>query len=103
MLSVDNLFSAQRIKQFLAKNNIEIVHFIPGRVRLKLPRWQERERELTWYINELERDVHITSVSFTPETSSLLINFDKSVINNLEIVENWLVKAEKIYGTTKKR
>ncbi|MBS3970302.1 MAG: hypothetical protein KGZ94_09330 [Clostridia bacterium] len=95
MLNVNNLLSAHRIKQFLTKNNIEIVHFIPGRVRLKLSHWQNRQGELAWYINELERDANITSVSFTPETGSLLIEFNESALNNLDIVENWLTKVEK--------
>ena len=102
MLNVDNLFSAQRIKDFLTDNNIEIVHFIPGRIRLKVHSWQSKKEEFFLYIEELKKEKEIISVAFTPETSSLLINYNQLVLRDLRIVEGWLSKVENLSVKNKK-
>jgi hypothetical protein len=98
LLNLQSLLSAQRINSFLSKNNIEIIHFIPGRIRLRISHWQNKHQEMLKYIQEMEQETGIISVSYTPETNSLLVQYDKSLLTDMRAVESWLYKAEKIMG-----
>ena len=95
MLNVNNLVLAKRIKGFLTKNRIQIMHFVPGRIRLKLPDCLDQV-ELDRFMQELESEENIHSVSFTPETRSLLVQYNDTVVNDLQLMDTWLKKAEKI-------
>lgn len=95
----------QQIKEIIIKKNLEktlmpygiqIVHFIPGRLRVKLHEWKKREGHLISLITDLRMDKSITSVHFTKETGTALIHYDHSSVNE-ETVQRW-VKLFKKYA-----
>jgi hypothetical protein len=92
---LSNLMIATRIQTVLIKNQIKIVHYMPGRIRLKSPLWVNQEN-INRLIEELEKEPKILSVTYSKEIGSLLIQFDKSPINDYSLIELWLKKAEYI-------
>ena len=88
----------QQMKEMIVRKNLEktlslygiqIVHFIPGRLRVKLHDWRRREGVLASLIDELRMDKSIASVQFTKETGTALIHYDHSSINE-ETVQRWV-------------
>ena len=95
MLNLNNLVLAKRIRDFLMKNKIQVMHFVPGRIRLKLPDCLDHAK-LDRFMQELESEENIDSVSFTPETRSLLVQYNETVVNDLQLMDTWLKKVETI-------
>lgn len=88
----------QQIKEMIIKKNLEralmpygiqIVHFIPGRLRVKLHDWKSREGLLVSLITDLRMDKSVASVHFTKETGTALIYYDHSSVNE-ETVQRWV-------------
>jgi hypothetical protein len=92
---LSNLMIATRIQKLLIKNQIKIVHYMPGRIRLKSPIWKNQD-VINSLVDELEKESKILSVVYTKETGSLLIQFDKSPVEDYSQIELWLKKAEYI-------
>jgi hypothetical protein len=92
---VSNLFIATRIQKLLLKNKIKVMHFNPGRIRVKSSLWVNKPN-MKRLVEELEQDPKIYSVTYTEEVGSLLILFDKSILNDYSQIEKWLKKAESI-------
>lgn len=95
----DKLLFANRIQKLLKQGNIEIVHFIPGRLRLKSPGWVGKQGAFEKFITYLSSDPLIISTSYTPETGSFVIAFDPVLTEgqeNRNKLEAWLREAEKI-------
>jgi hypothetical protein len=90
---LSNLMIVTRIQKLLIKNQIKIVHYLPGRIRLKSPLWIH-QASINRLVEELEKEPKILSVIYTKETGSLLIQFDKSPVNDYSLIELWLKKAE---------
>jgi hypothetical protein len=88
-----NLMIATRIQTILIKNQIQIVHYMPGRIRLKSPLWINKASN-NRLVEELKKESKILSVTYTKETGSLLIQFDKTPLIDYSLIELWLKKAE---------
>jgi hypothetical protein len=93
---LSNLMVATRIQKILIKNQIKVVHFLPGRIRLKSPFWFNNTNKMMHLVEELEKEPKILSVTYTKETGSLLIQFDKTPLKDYSQIEQWLKKAEAI-------
>lgn len=67
------------------EKNVQVVHALPGRVRLKLPRL----RNNTAYAAEIQRDLlkvsGIKHLESNPRTGSLLIEYDSNVLEVLSL------------------
>ena len=85
-----------RLKKLLVKNKIQVLHYLPGRVRLSSPLWMQNPGLVKGLIDELEREPRIKSVTFTKETGSLLILYDNTPLDELSQIELWLKKAENL-------
>ncbi len=96
MLSFSDLAVANRVRKLLSKNQIEVAHYIPGRLRLKSPVWKKQGERFRQFISEIEQGAGIQSVTYTPETGSLLVLFDPVVLNDLQTIETWLSRAEEV-------
>ncbi|OEH85239.1 hypothetical protein BHU72_06445 [Desulfuribacillus stibiiarsenatis] len=99
MFLINNVILANRIRKILSRNNIDIAHLIPGRLRLKCTGWQDKEDRIYQFLQELEKEPKIESAQYTPETGSLLILFDKSLLQEIQIIEKWLTRAEQIINS----
>jgi hypothetical protein len=93
---LSNFMVATRIQKILIKNQIKVVHFLPGRIRLKSPFWLNKTKRMKHLIEELEKEPKIFSATYTKETGSLLIKFDKTPLEDYLQIEQWLKKAETI-------
>lgn len=91
-----NFLIATRIQKLLIKNQIKILHYLPGRIRLKSPLWINKTNIMKCLAEELEKELRILSVTYTKEVGSLLILFDKSPLEDYSLIEHWLKKAEYI-------
>jgi hypothetical protein len=92
-LNISNIMIARRIQQLLRKNQIEVLHHLPGRIRLRSPHFK-REAAVTRLVEELKQDPKILSVTYTKEVGSLLILFDNSLASDYGQIELWMVKVD---------
>lgn len=86
----------KRIHKLLINNKIQVLHFLPGRIRLSSPIWIKNPKIVEYLIAELEREPRIESATYTKETGTLLILYDKSPLQELSQIEQWLEKAERL-------
>jgi hypothetical protein len=87
---------AKSIQKLLHKNQIKILHFIPGRIRLQSPLWINETKILKSLVEELEQEPRILSVIYTKEIGSLLVLYDNSPLDDYTQIEQWLKKADSI-------
>ncbi len=79
----------KNIERILLPYGVQVVHFIPGRLRVKLHNWKSREVLLTCLIEELRMDKSVASVHFTRESGTALILYDHSSVNG-ETLKRWI-------------
>jgi hypothetical protein len=67
------------------KKDVQVLHALPGRVRLKLPQLKHN----TSYAADIQRDLlkvsGITHLEAHPQTGSLLIEYDPNVLEALSL------------------
>lgn len=101
MLSISNVLVLSRMKKALSRSNIEIIHYIPGRIRLKCLSWRGPHSPSKLVVTRLKDEPRINSISWTEETGSLLIEFDKSVLEDVGLLEQWINEIERLSEVTK--
>ena len=77
------------VEHELKKYGIELKHYIPGRIRLGLKNWQGNKDSLNELLSEIEVDEDIISVTYTPETASVLIYYNHQAIKQESTQRNW--------------
>ena len=86
-------------KTYLMFNKVKVVHSIPGRIRLLIPsldKFPEQMKKHEHYITTIIKLKNgIKSVEFSYLTSKILIEYDKTKLNEQNIVD-WLNKIWKI-------
>lgn len=86
-------------KTYLMFNKVKIVHSIPGRIRLFIPSLNnvpEQMKKYESYINSiLKLKKGINNIEYSYITSKILIEYDKEILTQEEIVK-WLNKIWKI-------
>ena len=87
------------VERKLGKYDIQIVHFIPGRIRLQSPQWKTNISLLEKVVNELRTQPIVYPVHPTPVTGSLVITFDASYLTNLEKIDSWFQALNQVYRT----
>ena len=92
--AISEMIVRRNIEKALLPYGIRVVHFIPGRLRVQLHGWGEREVHLTSLITELKKDKSVTSVQFTKETGTALIYYDHSSVNE-ETLKRWMSLFQK--------
>ncbi|QHE51552.1 HMA2 domain-containing protein [Pontibacillus sp. HMF3514] len=90
LYEVKKLLLTRRIKDLLEKNQITILHYIPGRVRLCSPLWKQHPEIITRLIFECKNENRIRSVTYSNETGSLLVKFDATPVTDLYQIEMWI-------------
>ena len=92
--TLSEMIIRKNIEKALAPYGIQLVHFIPGRLRIKLNGWKEREVLLASLIEELKMDKSVRSIQFTKETGTALIYYDHSSVNE-ETLKRWMSLFQK--------
>ena len=84
---------------YLMFNKVKVVHSIPGRIRLLIPsldKFPEQMKKHEHYITAIIKLKNgIKSVEYSYLTSKILIEYDKTKLNEQNIVD-WLNKIWKI-------
>ena len=80
----------KKYERRLNRNQIEIAHFIPGRIRLKSERWKHNERFLQKVKTVIEKEPFVNRVNFEVVTGSLLIEFQFKEMPAIENVHSWV-------------
>ncbi|MBY0123764.1 HMA2 domain-containing protein [Bacillus sp. S/N-304-OC-R1] len=83
-----------RMNKILKKHSIEVIHNIPGRIRLRSVFWKSNTELVNKLIKHFENDPAIYSISYTAETGSLLITYDSSPIDHMKQLEAWMEQIE---------
>ncbi|MGG1271196.1 MULTISPECIES: HMA2 domain-containing protein [Priestia] len=81
----------------LNKLQINLVHFIPGRIRLRSTVWKDNSRLVELIILNLKSQPLVYDAVFTPDTGSLLITYKASHMTNNKEIEEWFHLIEQIY------
>ncbi|WP_210611010.1 HMA2 domain-containing protein [Priestia flexa] len=82
----------------LNKLNINLVHFIPGRIRLQSAIWIQNKRLIDSITSRLKSEVLVYDAVFTSATGSLLITYNASYMTNTKKIEEWFLLIQKIYA-----
>ena len=80
----------KKYERTLNTNQIEIAHFIPGRIRLKSERWKQNERFLKEVKTVMEKEPFVHRTNFEVVTGSLLIEFQFKEMPAIEKVHLWV-------------
>jgi hypothetical protein len=97
LMSIKEKILMKYVERKLHKLQINLVHFIPGRIRLRSTVWKENKRLVELIISNLKSQVLVYDALFTPDTGSLLITYNASHMTNNKEIEEWFQLIEQIY------
>lgn len=89
----------KHVERKLGKYDINIVHFIPGRLRLQSLQWKTNVTLIEKLVKELQAQPFVFSVQPTPVTGSLVITYDASYLTNIEELDSWFRVLDQVYRT----
>ncbi|MFP7733369.1 HMA2 domain-containing protein [Priestia aryabhattai] len=96
-MSIKEKVLMKYVERKLHKLQINLVHFIPGRIRLRSIVWKENKKLVELIILNLKSQVLVYDAVFTPDTGSLLITYNVSHMTNNKEIEEWFQLIERIY------
>lgn len=85
------------VEKRLRKYNIQLVHFVPGRLRLKSSLWKEEDDLIHILVCKLKEQVLVYDAQFTKETGSLLITYDASHVGDMRELQSWFDIMDALY------
>ena len=95
------LHQLKKIERKLNRFNIQIVHFIPGRIRLKSVLWMNDEALLELLKNRIKQEPIIRSVDYNPVSGSIVIEFRKEENITLSSINSWIEEMIDAMGYNK--
>ena len=87
----------KKYERKLNRNQIEIAHFIPGRIRLKSEIWKHNEHILQELQTVIEKEPYVNRINFEVVTGSLLIEFQFKEMPTIENVHLWVEQILQIH------
>jgi hypothetical protein len=96
-MSIKEKVLMKYVERKLHKLQINLVHFIPGRIRLRSTVWKENKKLVELIILNLKSQVLVYDAVFTPDTGGLLITYNASHMTNNKEIEEWFQLIERIY------
>ena len=97
LMSIKEKILMKHVERKLYKLQIDLVHFIPGRIRIRSNVWQENNKLVELIILNLKSQPLVYDAVFTPDTGSLLITYKASHMTNNKEIEEWFHLIEQIY------
>ena len=94
---VTELLFLKHVRNKLFKYNINLVHFIKGRIRLQSDTWIVNKDLIHTIVKCMNREHFIYQVKFTRETGSLLITYDTAYLTTLDEMESWFSILDEVY------
>lgn len=95
LTKIKELVIRKKIKHLLKKYDVELTHYTPGRIRVKLFNWENKREMLQQLIGELETDVDVESIEFTEQTGSVLIFYNQIALKDPSAHTRWMLIFEK--------
>jgi hypothetical protein len=89
---------AKRINHLLETNQITIIHYLPGRIRLGSPMWKNDSSTLNYLIEELKTEKRIHSITYTKATGSILVTYDTTPVSDTNQFQIWFRKLERVFN-----
>ena len=89
----------KHVERKLGKYDIQLVHFIPGRIRLQSPQWKTNVKLIEKVVKELQAQPFVFSVQQTLVTGSLVITYDTSYLTNIQELDSWFRVLDQVYRT----
>ena len=89
----------KHVERKRGKYEINIVHFIPGRLRLQSLQWKTNVTLVEKLVKELQAQPFVFSVQPTPVTGSLVITYDAAYLTNIEELDSWFRVLDQVYRT----
>lgn len=80
----------KKIERKLNQFDIQIAHFIPGRIRLKSTRWMNNEALLEFLKKEIMTEPIIHSVNYNSISGSMIIEFRDDENIPLSTINRWV-------------
>ncbi|MED3916241.1 HMA2 domain-containing protein [Priestia megaterium] len=96
-MSIKEKILMKHVERKLHKLQIDFVHFIPGRIRLRSTVWKENKKLVELIILNLKSQALVYDAVFTPDTGSLLVTYNSSHMTNNKEIEEWFQLIEQIY------
>ncbi|TYR81468.1 metal ABC transporter ATPase [Priestia megaterium] len=87
----------KHVEKQLSKYDIQLMHFIPGRIRLQSPEWKKNDRLIECIMTKLKEQILVYEVKFTASTGSLLITYDASYMTDMKEIESWFYIVDQVY------
>ncbi len=97
LMSIKEKILMKHVERKLYKLQIDLVHFIPGRIRIRSNVWKENNKLVELIILNLKSQPLVYDAVFTPDTGSLLITYTASHMTNNKEIEEWFRLIEQIY------
>ena len=99
LLGIVNYMVFKHVERKLGKYDIQLVHFIPGRIRLQSPQWKKNVTLSEKVVKELQAQPFVFSVQQTLVTGSLVITYDASYLTNIHELDTWFQVLDQVYRT----
>lgn len=90
LTKIKGLVVRNRVENLLKKHNVELLHYTPGRIRVKLLSWKNKEHMVERLIHDLKKDPDVQSVKFTEQTGTILLFFNHAALENPNAHGRWL-------------
>ncbi|MGR9047491.1 HMA2 domain-containing protein [Halobacillus faecis] len=98
LTKVKQIIFMKRLEKMLAAYRIKIMHFIPGRVRISSPYWEGNSKIVSRLVPLLELEPKIISVKHTPETGTVLVEYDSSPDVDEKQIEQWFEIVQRVHN-----
>ncbi|MBN8211144.1 hypothetical protein JI666_20710 [Bacillus sp. NTK071] len=88
----------RRLEKMLSNYQINVMHYIPGRIRISSPYWTGNSKIIETLMPILKMEDKILSVRHTPETGTLLVEYDATPDVQSAQIEAWFELVQKVHN-----
>ena len=89
----------KKYERKLNRNQIEVVHFIPGRIRLKSELWKQNKRFSRNVQTVIKGEPYVRRINFEEVTGSLVIEFQFKEMPSIERVNLWVEQILQVHNS----
>lgn len=98
LTKLKNIVVQRKVHSLLERYQVEVLHHTPGRVRVRIKRWQDNRVLLERLLEDMRNDPAVESVAFTEETGSILIHYRQDQVKEATTHERWQELFKNYFG-----
>ncbi|MFZ0446580.1 MAG: HMA2 domain-containing protein [Bacillus sp. (in: firmicutes)] len=87
----------KKYERRLNRNQIEIAHFIPGRIRLKSELWKQNKQFSQHVQTVIKKEPYVCRINCEEVTGSLVIEFQFKEMPSIERVNMWVEQILQVH------